>query len=101
MTFREGAESSQARVARAAKAPSRRAGIRGCTAAGMPRAERGGGRGEAGRHETRIRQGLVTKTLGSIHSEMGASLSVLFLPRSSGSSLGPGLGLIAAQTLSS
>ena len=104
MTFEEGAESSQAKVAAAAKALSRAgaAGDGGRAAAERPRAERGAGRRETGKDETRIRQGLVTKTLGFIHSGMGASLSILFLPCSSGSSLVPGLGLSAAvHTISS
>ena len=104
MTFEEGAESSQAKVATAAKAQSRAgaAGDGGSAAAERPRAERGAGRRETGKDETRIRQGLVTNTLGFIHSGMGASLSILFLPCSSGSSLVPGLGLSAAvHTISS
>lgn len=104
MTFEEGAESGQAQVATAAKALSRggAAGAGDSAAAETPRAEPAAGSRETGKDETRVSQGLVTKTLGFIHSGMGASLSILFLPCSSGSSLVPGLGLSAAvHTISS
>lgn len=101
MTFKERPESSQAKAATAVKALSRRRDGREVRAAEMPRTERGGGRGETRKNKTRIRQGLVTKTLGCSHSKMGASLSVLFLPCLSGSSSVPGLGPSAVHTAGS